>query len=129
MPIKKKKRVVKNPRIPRTHNGGTMTSAAFFGMLRNMFRQKSMHVWKPISQVKNEAKVLYKGTNKRQRVAFKCGQCGNEVASSKCAVHHKVPCGSLTSFADISSFCQRLFCEKDGLILLCDKCHTEIHKK
>ena len=75
----KKKVVVKNPRVERTYNGGTMTSAAFFGMIRQLLRQKSMHSWKPISQVKNEAKVTYKGINKRKKVAFKCGKCSEEV--------------------------------------------------
>jgi hypothetical protein len=40
-----------------------------------------------------------------------------------------IPAGSLKSFADLSGFCERLFVEKEGLILLFHNCHDLEHEK
>lgn len=137
MKVKKKKETIpkKDPRkkttrkiIPKLYNEGTMTSSAFFGMIRATLRNKSRW-WKPILAVKNEAKIAYKGPNKRRKFSYICRQCKNEFDSKQVSVHHKIECGTLKSFDDIGPFCQRLFCEKEALILLCSACHDLQHKK
>ena len=105
-----------------------MTEAAFFTWLRQILRKASMY-WKPISQVRKEAQVPYKGPNKRRKYSYICGGCGKEFAFNHINVHHKVECGTLTSFKDLSSFAEKLFVEKDGLIVLCSKCHDKKHGK
>lgn len=114
-------------RVEKPFNAGTMSNAAFFGWLRSRLRKMSQ-MWKPIQQVKREARILYKGDNKRRKFSFVCNKCKNAVSDKECAVHHIIPAGSLKSFEDIAGFCERLFVEKEGLELLCDKCHDETHE-
>lgn len=112
----------------RPFNNGTMTHSEFFSFLRSALRAKSRW-WKPILQTKNESRIPYTGTNKRRKWSYICNRCGNAYDSKNVSVHHKIECGSLTSFEDLPEFCRRLFCEKDGLELLCDGCHAKEHKK
>lgn len=44
-------------------------------------------------------------------------------------VDHINPCGKLTSIADVSGFVERLFCEPEGLRVLCEQCHEERTKE
>jgi hypothetical protein len=125
---RKVKKVVLNPKVPRTRNNATMTESAFFSWLRERLRKSSMY-WKPINVVKKEAQVPYKGDNKRRKFSYVCDQCKGEFSDKEVVVHHKVECGSLKSFDDLSGFAERLFVEKDGLVLICKECHTKIHSK
>lgn len=112
----------------KTRNNGTMTEAAFFSWLRSKLRRMSMF-WKPIQEVKKAAKRPYVGPNKRRKVSYECGECGGLFSDKECAVHHKIEAGSLKSFKDLEGFCERLFIEKEGLILLCHECHDKQHNK
>lgn len=118
----------RKPRVPRTRNNNTMTDAMFFGWLRQTLRRASMY-WKPIAIARKRAQVPYKGSNKRRKYSYVCEKCGNEFPGNKISVHHKVECGSLSSFADLPAFVEKLFVEADGLIVLCNKCHDESHGK
>jgi len=115
-------------KVEKLYNGGTMTSSAFFGMIRSALRSKSRW-WKPILNVKNAAKVTYKGDNKRRKFSYICSGCKNEFDAKSVQVHHKIECGTLRSFEDIGEFCRKLFCEEKDLELLCGKCHDKKHKK
>lgn len=129
VPVKKRiKKVAKKSRVEKPYNQGTMSSSAFFGMIRSCLRQKSRW-WKPIMKVKNDAKIPYVGTNKRRKFSYVCSECFKEFDSKQVAVHHKIECGTLKSFDDIPAFVKKLFCEEDGLILLCGSCHDKYHKK
>ena len=122
------KKKVKKFRVPRTRNGGTMTNAMFFQWLRNKLRRASMY-WHPISQVMKDAQVPYKGPNKRRKYSYMCSECHGIFSRTGVKAHHIIECGKLNSFADLSGFTERLFIEKDGLRVLCSKCHDKIHKK
>ncbi len=110
---------IRKSKVDKPFNNGTMSNAAFFGWLRSRLRKMSI-AWKPIQIVKKAAKIPYKGPNKRRRFSYVCSNCGNAVSDKECAVHHIIPAGSLKSFEDLPGFCERLFVEKHGLILLCD---------
>jgi hypothetical protein len=114
-------------RVEKPFNAGTMSNAAFFGWLRSRLRKMSQ-AWKPIQQVRKEAKVSYIGDNKRRKFSYVCNKCKTAVSDKECAVHHIIPAGSLKSFEDLAGFCERLFVEKEGLILLCHKCHDVEHE-
>ena len=60
-----KKKVVRS-KTPKTRNAGTMTEVQFFQWIRQVLRKSSIY-WKPISQVRKEAQVPYKGANKRRK--------------------------------------------------------------
>lgn len=122
------KKKIKKFRVPRTRNNNTMTDAMFFQWLRQILRRASMY-WKPIAQARKEAQVPYKGPNKRRKYSYVCADCHGEFAANKVTVHHKDECGQLNSFADLAIFAEKLFCEKDGLVVLCSKCHDIRHGK
>ncbi len=123
-----KKKVVRKSKVIKTMNEGTFTPNMFFNWLRQMFRRKSMY-WKPISATKNAAKIPYIGPNKRRKFSYVCNRCKGEFDSKQVNVHHKIPCGTMTSFEDISQFVKNLFVEKDLLELLCTDCHNKEHSK
>jgi hypothetical protein len=124
----KKKTTTRKSLVEKPFNNGTMSNAAFFGWLRSRLRKMSQ-AWKPIQEVKKAAKVPYIGENKRRKFSYKCENCNNLFSDKEVAVHHKIQAGSLKSFEDLSGFCERLFVEKHGLILLCDDCHNKAHKE
>lgn len=122
------KRKTRKTRVPRTRNNETMTEAAFWSWIRSALRQKSRW-WKPISEAKNDAKRAYKGKNKRQKWEYKCAKCKQYFKSNEVSVDHIVPAGALKSYEDLPGFVERLFCEKEGLQVLCNPCHNEKTKQ
>ena len=122
-----KKKVVRS-KTPKTRNAGTMTEVQFFQWIRQVLRKSSIY-WKPISQVRKEAQVPYKGANKRRKYSYICSFCKKEYPSTEINVHHKIECGSLKTFDDLPGFVKRLFCEKESLCVLCKTCHDKEHQK
>lgn len=61
--------------------------------------------------------------NKRLKWEFQCAGCNHWFPQSEVEVDHIVPAGSLRSFEDIAGFVERLFCEPEGLVVLCERCH------
>jgi hypothetical protein len=119
----KKKPSVRKSRVEKLFNNNTMSKAMFFSMIRSALRQKSRW-WKPIAQCKLNAKRAYKGPLKRQKFEYQCKECNNWFPEKEIAVDHIVPAGELNDFNDLPDFCKRLFCEVDGLQVLCNNCHT-----
>lgn len=111
---------VKNPRVPRTRAGGTWTEAQFFNWIRGALRRAATR-WPVKFHVLNEAKYVVEG--QRHRFEYECAGCGEGFKGSDVEVDHVVPAGSLLSFDDIPAFVERLFCEADGLQVLCKGCH------
>ena len=109
-------------KIPRPRNAGTMTESAFWSFIRSTLRQKSRW-WKPILIVKNKAKRKYTGISKRQKFEYQCNSCKQWYAEKYISVDHITPVGSLTCYDDLPGFVKRLFCEEDGLQVLCMNCH------
>lgn len=114
----------KTTRVPKTRNAGTLTEAAFWQMIRSALRQKSRW-WKPISICKMMNRRTYKGTNKRQKFEYQCNHCKQWFSEKKISVDHIIPCGALNCGDDVAGFIERLFCEVDGLQVLCEDCHIE----
>jgi 5-methylcytosine-specific restriction endonuclease McrA len=115
---------VRNPRVPRTRNHFTMTESAFWGMIRSALRRRTI-MWKPVAEAKLLARRRYKGTNKRRKWEYQCAECKNWFHDKETAVDHKVPAGTLKCSADLALFIDNLFCEVDGLQLLCNECHDK----
>ena len=117
-----KKRKPRTTLTPRTRNANTMTESMFWGMIRAALRQKSRW-WKPAGIVRVKARRPYKGKNKRQKYEYQCAKCKQWWMAKDTNVDHIVPAGSLTCSNDLPGFVERLFCEEDGLQLLCNGCH------
>ena len=112
----------KKIRVPRTRNNQTMTESAFWSWIRSALRQKSRW-WKPAAEAKLRARRPYRGKNKRQKWEYECAECTQYFKSKDVNVDHKTPAGSLKCYEDLPGFVERLFCEVDGLQVLCTKCH------
>jgi hypothetical protein len=108
---------------PKTRNSGTLTESAFWSFIRSALRQKSRW-WKPVSECKQKAKRVYKGTNKRQKFEYQCNHCKNWHAEKNINVDHIIPAGTLTCANDLPGFVERLFCEVDNMQCLCTECHN-----
>lgn len=122
------KRRVRKHRVPRTRNHNTMTESMFWSMIRSTLRQKSRW-WKPIAEAKILARRPYKGKNKRQKWEYKCAECKHYFKSDEVNVDHITPAGTLKHFNDLPGFVERLFCEVEGLQVLCSPCHNKKTKK
>ena len=109
---------------PKTRNNGTMTEAAFWSFIRSSLRRRTM-VWKPINEVKKEARRPYVGENKRRKWKYQCAACKNYFSDKEIQVDHKIEAGSLKSGKDLEGFVERLFCEKEGLQVVCKACHKK----
>ena len=107
---------------------GSLSNAAFFGMIRSALRNKS-RFFPSIKACRERAKHPYKGENKRQKWVYECEMCHNLKDAKYTCVHHLEGAGALSSFEDLPGFTERLFCNSDKLILLCNDCHDKIHGK
>lgn len=116
----------KTPRVKlaRQRNAGTMTESMFWSFIRSALRQKSRW-WKPVTQCRMASRRAYKGTNKRQKFEYQCNQCKNWFPDKQVAVDHIIPAGSLNNGDDLKGFVERLFCEQEGLQVLCSGCHDK----
>lgn len=114
------KKTVKS-RVEKPYNHGTMSKSAFWGMIRSCLRQKSRW-WKPIAEAKKLAKRAKKNGG-RQKFEYQCNHCKNWFPDKEVQVDHLIDAGSLTCKEDVGDFVERLFCEVDGLQVLCKDCH------
>ena len=118
-------RKAKTNRVERTRAGGEWTEAAFWGFIRSGLRKLSMR-WPPLVRLALDAvRRTNQSDNKRLKWEFQCERCEGWFARKEVEVDHIEPCGSLKSFADLSVFADRLFCESNGLRVLCSKCHLK----
>lgn len=128
LPATPKKKPVKpkaerKSRVEKPFNAGTMTSAAFFGMLKSALRGKSRY-WKPSAKVKLAARRDYIGPNPRQRFEYQCNHCKSYFPDKEVQVDHIIPVGGLNCYEDLPEVVKRLFCTEDGLQVLCSGCHA-----
>lgn len=120
--ITSKKPVKKRQRVPRTHAGGTWTKSRYFQFIRSALRQAFSRY--PVKyQVKDQAKRELKHKKGRQKYEYQCSKCGRWFAGKEVEVDHIVPAGSLKDYDDLPGFVSRMFCEEDGLQVLCRECH------
>ena len=105
---------------PTPRAGGTWTEARYWQFVRSLLRKGSVR-WPPRSMALKAARRPYSGPNPRQRWEYQCKLCGLWWAATAVQVDHIEPCGNLAG--DVAGFVERLFCEPDGLRVLCRECH------
>ena len=107
-----------------TRCDGTMTESAYLAWIRSALRSKSLR-WGPRSNALLAARRSYRGPNKLQRWEYLCKLCSKWYkAKETCVDHYPVAAGSILSVADISQFCENLYCNSDNLRVLCVSCHA-----
>lgn len=114
------------------------TQAKFFGFLRSGMREK-FNRWPPKYEVIKEAaqtvlakdehgnRVVYK-TGKRAGdfktiKMYTCSVCKKLFKQKEVQVDHKIPAGSLKTYADLGPFAEKLFVGVEGLQVMCKPCH------
>lgn len=111
-------------RVEKTRGGGRYSEAGFWGFVRSTLRRASRR-WGPIYDTLHAARRAYEGpARKNQRWEYLCAQCRGWFPMKQVSVDHITPCGSLRSEGDLPGFVRRLFCEPDGLQVLCNDCHA-----
>jgi hypothetical protein len=113
---------------PKTRNHGTMSEGEFWSFIRSALRNRT-RFWRPRLEALKRVRRRYNGPNKRQQWEYKCSSCEGYFPQKNVEVNHIHPAGSLKSGDDLKGFVERLFCEVDGLNVICKPCHKEHHKK
>lgn len=112
------------PSGPKTRCNGEWTEARFNSFIKSLLRQGSKR-WAPISSVMKEARV--------ERGFYRCASCGEDVPKTykdgtkrvqNVFVDHIDPIiDPAVGFTTWDECIERMFCEKEGLQVLCKKCH------
>jgi 5-methylcytosine-specific restriction endonuclease McrA len=76
-------------------------------------------------QVKDAAKRELKERKGRQKYEYQCAHCQQWWSAKDVEVDHVIPAGSLKEYDDLPGFVERMFCEQDGLQVLCRECHKQ----
>lgn len=114
----------------KTRNNGEWTEARYRSFVKSALRSASQR-WPPKYQSLNEACVGTKLNTKTGRMAkhYKCNQCKNDFPAKEVEVNHIVPVVPTSGFTTWDEVIERMFCEKDGLEVVCKPCHRSITKE
>lgn len=112
-------------RVPRTRNGGTLTEAGFWQMIRSALRNRTKY-WVPKLQALKLVRRPSQNKNKRLKWEFQCYDCKQFFPQKEIESHHQQEAGSLNCAENLPLFVERLFTET-GWICLCKKCHKTRH--
>ena len=123
----KRKKPVKRDGLDRPYSNGEWTSSRFFQFIRTSLRQASAR-WAPRFKCLANAYAVTKVNKSSGRLAkhYTCAICRNVFPQKEVSVDHIIPVGTLQKFDDLPDFTRKLFCEIDGLRVLCNPCHTEV---
>ena len=110
-------------RVARTRAGGEWTEARYWTFIRTGLRQMSRR-YPPIArQVLNQARRSSQSANKRLKWEYQCKSCENWFPRKEVNLDHIEPCGKMVCLDDLAGYVGRMFCEPDGLQVLCTECH------
>lgn len=109
------------------YNGGQWTKARFNSFIKSSLRTASVR-WEPRYSVLKDAYTITQTNVKTGRMAkhFECNSCHGQFPQKDVEVNHKVPVVPVAGFDSWDQVIERLFCEKDGLEVLCKPCHKII---
>lgn len=108
-------------------NNGEWTESRYRGFVKSGLRSASQR-WPPKYKVLNAAFVgSYKNpTSGRMAKFYRCNKCQDKFVMKDVEVNHITPVIPLSGFDSWDGVIERLFCEKEGLEVLCKPCHKEI---
>lgn len=130
--MKKLKKEVKNPRVPRTRNNGTMTESQYFSKIRSILRN-GFRYFKPMYKVLELASRPSQSSNKRIKREYQCAYCYKWFKRADVEIDHIEECGSLQCYDDIVPFIKKLTKEDiNSYQILCKEDHrnkTNMYKE
>ena len=111
------------------YNSGTWTEARFNSFIKGSLRSASIR-WPPRYETLNNAFVDKRINEKTGRLAkhFECNLCKGHFPQKDVEVNHKDPVVPTSGFDSWDNVIERMFCESDGLELLCKPCHKNVTK-
>lgn len=106
---------------------GEWTQSKFNSFIKSSLRTASVR-WAPRYTTLNDAFVGVKVNVKTGRMAkhFECVMCCEHFPQKDVEVNHKIPVVPVEGFDSWDQVIERLFCEKDGLEVLCKPCHRVV---
>lgn len=112
---------------PRRYNSGQWTESRFNSFIKSALRTASVR-WPPRYETLADAYVGQQTNVKTGRKAkhYKCNKCGGEFPQKDVQVNHIVPVVPVEGFTTWDDVITRMFCEKNGLEVLCIPCHKEV---
>lgn len=113
----------KKQRVARTRAGQRWTESRFFSFIRSALRASAMRYPVKFDALNAVKRSKPAGRPGKHRFEYQCASCSEHFPQSEVAVDHIIPAGSLKSFEDLGPFAEKLFCEVDGLQILCNPCH------
>ena len=118
------------PEIRKTRNGGEWTEARYRSFIKGGLRSVSVR-WPPRYKCLNDAKVGKRINKSSGRLAehYKCAKCLDIFPAKEVEVNHIVPVVPLTGFTTWDETVSRMFCEIEGLEVVCKPCHRNITKQ
>lgn len=110
-------------------NNGEWTEARFQSFIKSGLRSASVR-WPPRYSVLHDACTGQKINKASGRLAkhYKCNACNEEFPAKEVQVNHKAAVVPVTGFDSWDNVIERLFCEKDGMEVLCKGCHKIMTK-
>lgn len=101
------------------------TDSKYFSFIRSALRKawlKYPNRYRALNEARLPEKVIRKG---RRVYVYECNCCKGEFTTSNVVVDHIEPCGRLETYEDFPSLVSNMFCELEGLQVLCKQCHYE----
>lgn len=117
-------------KVEKPRCNGEWTEARFNSFVKSALRGASQR-WPPKYQTLQDAFVGIKTNPKtgRQAKHFHCRACGLDFPQKEVEVNHIVPVVPVEGFDSWDGVISRMFCEKDGLEVLCKPCHKAVTKQ
>jgi len=106
------------------YNNGEWTQSRFESFIKGILRTGSLK-WPPRFQILNAAKKGKQVNQSSGRMAehYECNECHSMFPSKEVRVDHIDSVVPLSGFVSWDNVIQRLFCESEGLQVLCVGCH------
>lgn len=113
--------------MSKKYNSGKWTESRFQSFIKSALRSASVR-WPPRYETLADAFVGVKTNPKtgRQAKHYECAMCVGHFPQKDVQVNHKEPVIPTSGFTSWDEVIERLFCEKEGLEVLCKPCHKAI---
>lgn len=113
--------------MTKKYNSGQWTESRYQSFIKSALRSASVR-WPPRYETLNDAFIGVKINEKTGRKAkhYQCARCLNAFPQKDVQVNHKLPVVPTSGFTSWDEVISRLFCEKEGLEVLCKPCHKEV---
>lgn len=111
-------------------NGGAWTESRFHSFVKGGLRSLSQK-WPPKYRILSKAHTEQRINPASGRLAkfYRCAECKSEFVAKDVEVNHIEPVVPITGFDSWDNTIERLFCEEDGLEVVCKPCHKAITKQ